>query len=382
MTDPDELDALRGASVLPSIRRLQELVEASPPAFLLGAGCSRAAGLPLTQQLTNEVLTSGGPSAASKRILEATAKLFESAGSANIEDYISEMIDFLSIADRRDTEVGSEGKISAPGGSYSAAELRLAVEETKSAIASVIDRKLTLETHKAFVAAVHAPLRPGKGVARGCVDYLVLNYDTAIEDSLAAERVPFADGLEGGVTAWWQQDTFSRSDIGARVLKLHGSIDWVGDEQSGLPRREARDRDIGGSARRNVMIWPASTKYRETQLDPFAQLLQRARKALRPAEGEQRVLVTCGYSFGDAHINSEIEKALRDSRGELTLAAFTELQEPEGPLLEWSDDPDIREQVLIFANGGFFHADVSDRSTTGLNWWKFEILTRLLAGEL
>lgn len=382
MTDPDDLDALRGASVLPSIQRLQELVEASPPAFLLGAGCSRAAGLPLTQELSGEVLKSDKSSATSQAILAATAKVFENADSANIEDFISEMIDYLAIAERRDTEVGGESKISTPGGQYSATQLRLAVEETKSAIAAVVDRKLTLETHRAFVAAVHAPLRPGKGVARGCVDYLVLNYDTAIEDSLAAESVPFADGLEGGVTAWWQQDTFSRTDIGARVLKLHGSIDWVGDAQSGLPRREARNRDVGGVARRNVMIWPASTKYRETQLDPYAQLLQRARQALRPPEGQQRVLVTCGYSFGDAHINSEITKALRDSRGDLTLAAFTELQEPEGPLLEWSVDAEITEQVLIFASGGFFHAGVSDRSPTDLNWWKFEILTRLLAGEL
>ena len=43
----------------------------------------------------------------------------------------------------------------------------------------------------------------------------------------------------------------------------------------------------------------SSTKYQEAQLDPFAQLLNRARMALRPSSGSQRLLVICGYSFGD-----------------------------------------------------------------------------------
>ena len=48
------------------------------------------------------------------------------------------------------------------------------------------------------------------------------------------------------------------------------------------------------------MIWPASTKYRETQIDPFAQLLALARNALRSENQSEKVLVVLGYSFSDA----------------------------------------------------------------------------------
>ena len=51
------------------------------------------------------------------------------------------------------------------------------------------------------------------------MDYLVLNYDTVLEDALALERVPFSDGLDGGVTGWWNPETFDRGGLAARVLQ-------------------------------------------------------------------------------------------------------------------------------------------------------------------
>jgi hypothetical protein len=39
------------------------------------------------------------------------------------------------------------------------------------------------------------------------------------------------------------------------------------------------------------------------------------------------------------------------------------------------------EQVLLFANRGFFHGTQSATTTTDLLWWKFENITRLLGGE-
>ena len=117
---------------------------------------------------------------------------------------------------------------------------------------------------------------------------------------------------------------------------------------------------------RRILIWPASTKYRETQLDPFAQLLERARRVMQPKRGSQRVLVICGYGFGDAHINIEVDRALRESAGDLTVVAFTSENEPTGQLKTWTEDKMIREQVLIFANRGFFHGDYSGKSMTDL----------------
>lgn len=240
---------------------------------------------------------------------------------------------------------------------------------------------MSIETHRAFAAAIHRPLRVGKTAPGQVVDYLVLNYDNALEDALALERVPFSDGIDGGATGWWNPQTFDREGLAARVLKLHGSINWceLGDDP--LPRRIAASLEVAGGNDRRILIWPASTKYRETQLDPYAQLMDRARRVMRPSLGSQRVLVVCGYGFGDAHINLEMDKALRESAGDLTVVACTSEDGPTGQLKKWTEDESVHEQVLIFANRGFFHGKSSEKAAKALPWWKFENITRLLEGE-
>jgi hypothetical protein len=238
-----------------------------------------------------------------------------------------------------------------------------------------------IAVHRAFVAAVHRPPRVGKTSVGLVVDYLVLNYDTLIEDALALERIPYSDGIDGGVTGWWSAETFDRDGLAARVLKLHGSVNWCEVAGDPLPRRIAPRLQVQGVQDRQVLIWPASTKYREAQLDPFAQLADRARRVLRPVGGSQRVLVVCGYSFGDAHINIEIDRALRDSAGDLTVIAFSSEDEPMGKLREWHEAPETREQVLVFAKRGFFHGEIAEKSDQELPWWKFENVVRLVGGE-
>ena len=103
---------------------------------------------------------------------------------------------------------------------------------------------------------------------------------------------------------------------------------------------------------------------------------------MRPSRGTQRLLIICGYSFGDRHVNLEINKALRESEGNLTVAAFTEMDEPTGLLKEWREDGSIRKDLLIFANRGFFHGDANEVSKGNLPWWKFENLTRILRGNV
>ena len=67
---------------------------------------------------------------------------------------------------------------------------------------------------------------------------------------------------------------------------------------------------------------PASTKYRETQKDPYAQLAELGRESIRTISGSQKILITCGYGFADSHINLEIDRALRESEGRLTVVVF------------------------------------------------------------
>ena len=102
---------------------------------------------------------------------------------------------------------------------------------------------------------------------------------------------------------------------------------------------------------------------------------------MRAGQGNERLLFICGYSFGDAHINSEIESALHESQGNLTVVAFTSENTLTGKLKEWNENGAIRDHLLVFAKQGYFKGDTVDYSCKDLPWWKFENITRMLQGE-
>jgi ribosomal protein S20 len=292
---------------------------------------------------------------------------------------MSEIVDLLSIAERRTRRGATQSKVSVGNQERDATELQTALDEIKKAVSSnIANIEVNIATHQQFVRAIHGSLQAGK--EKRCVDYFVLNYDTLIEDALGLERVVYCDGFNGAATGWWEPSAFKPEGKTARVFKIHGSIDWCLLKDDSLPRR-IRSGIKTESDKIHVLIYPAATKYQETQRDPFAQMLNHMRQSLCPSEGKEMVLAICGYSFGDSHINLEIENALFQSEGRLTVAAFTESDEPEGKLRIWLDDTKINEQIRVYANKGFFHGNKQFRQDSDLPWWKFEILARLLGGE-
>lgn len=377
----DDLSELKQPAFATTLNDLDDLLTQSGKAFLIGAGCSKCAGLPLTAELTTKTLASALLDATTKTILTAIEALFAGAKTANIEDYLSELVDLVAIAERRGLRGATSDTIALNGSDYTAKQLKDAVEQIKRAIAEVINIDITMEVHWKFIQAVHRPSRPGRINLARPVDYLVLNYDTLIESSLALEKLRYADGMNGGISAWWDAATFEVGGLDARVLKLHGSIDWSEISDDPLPRRIAKSLTLPEGNDRKVLIWPASTKYRETQRDPYAQLAGLARRILHPQSGVQTVLMVCGYSFGDSHINIEIERALRESDGDLTMVVFTFDEEPTGDLKRLHEDKDVTDQVRIYARKGFFHGSTVVKSAVELPWWKFENITRLLGGE-
>lgn len=64
------------------------------------------------------------------------------------------------------------------------------------------------------------------------------------------------------------------------------------------------------------------------------------------------------------------------------MIAFTSDSAPSGVLQTWYEDSEINEQVLIFADKGFYHADRKASSENSIEWWKFENLTLILEGGI
>ena len=131
----------------------------------------------------------------------------------------------------------------------------------------------------------------------------------------------------------------------------------------------------------DILIYPAATKYKEAQRDPYAQVFGVMRTALRPVVGTEVVLAICGYGFGDDHINAELDRALREAEGRLTVVVMSGLEGPPTVVQAWLEDVAVRDQVRVFARRGVFHGSTARTSDLDLPWWKFESLTRLLGGE-
>lgn len=83
-----------------------------------------------------------------------------------------------------------------------------------------------------------------------------------------------------------------------------------------------RDGDLYPEKSSRVLIYPQSTKYLATQRDPFAAQFDLFRRTL--GSNKENVLAICGYSFGDEHINQEIELALRCPENKTTILAFSQ----------------------------------------------------------
>jgi len=380
-TSDSDMSALRDTRWDDPIEGLVTLLSQSRRAFLIGAGCSKCAGLPLMNDLTQEVLKEMPDTEKAHQILQSLIQEFDGAEGCTIEDYMSELVDHISIATRREFRASTKTCVEIGDKSYPASDLKDALATIKQHIERVmVNRPVNIQHHRDFVKAVHGRLQSGKSGAGQPVDYFTLNYDTLVEDALSFERIPLADGFKGGATGWWSAEAYDEKGVQARVFKVHGSIDWCLTDDEVLPSR-VRPSLKDNSQTEPVLIWPAATKYRETQRDPFAHIVSRLRAALQPGVSNEVVLAIIGYSFGDAHINYELNRALRESDGRVSFVVFTSDDNPQGLIEDWFKDPATKEHVRIHANKGFFHADTRIDSDVSLPWWKFEVLVRLLGGE-
>ena len=234
---------------------------------------------------------------------------------------------------------------------------------------------VTVDDHKEFVSALFNRTQAGIGERRRAVRFFTTNYDTLIEDALALEGLSYWDGFSGGAVAFRSHhygDDEPQRRYRANVVKLHGSIDWhLGDDDRVW---RVRDGDCYPNKTARVLIYPQSTKYVATQRDPFAAQFDLFRRCL--ASDQDNVLATCGYGFGDAHINQEIELALRHPENKTTLLVFLSKTNPV--LNEWRNATWGKRVYVITEDGIFVGPDAPPKGDYKHNWWTFSGVTQIL----
>ncbi len=127
-----------------------------------------------------------------------------------------------------------------------------------------------------------------------------LNYDNAVERLCQQNDIPYSVGItESGAVAF-------DSEAKLRLVKLHGSIDWVEIEASGpLPRKGFRLASAEEMDDRNQMLRPAIIFGQGNKLTaegPYLELLRLFGAGLE----DHDTLLVVGYSFRDAHVNQYI----------------------------------------------------------------------------
>jgi hypothetical protein len=85
----DDFAPLRIAPFADALKKFEDLLTQGKRAFLIGAGTSKCAGLPLLGELTTAVLKSSLLAAPDKAILTALINNFAGAKNPNIEDYLT-----------------------------------------------------------------------------------------------------------------------------------------------------------------------------------------------------------------------------------------------------------------------------------------------------
>lgn len=150
------------------------------------------------------------------------------------------------------------------------------------------------------------------------------NYDLYSEIALDSLGIHYVNGFSGGIKKYFNPTIFNyalaeRMDLSQGkwsvidnfiyLYKIHGSINWVQDEeQTKLFRvREIQETSFEDLKKKDViMIHPTPLKQNASMGSPYSDLFREFQKKLMR---NNNILITLGYSFSDEHINNLIYQA-------------------------------------------------------------------------
>jgi hypothetical protein len=117
----------------------------------------------------------------------------------------------------------------------------------------------------------------------------------------------------------------------SRLWKIHGSINWYQEKVAG-EKKVFRSSEIKHDA--SHLIYPSHLKYEESRKMPYLALIDQLNRFIRK---KSSLLILCGYSFNDGHLNDTIINALKSNPTAMVLGLMHdkfEVKNDEGNLVE------------------------------------------------
>lgn len=140
------------------------------------------------------------------------------------------------------------------------------------------------------------------------------NWDFAIEMTCDKLKYKCVDGFIGVFNAFEMFDVFSETSSEqfptVYLHKLHGSLNWLLEEENKELRKKMNWNEIASSDHKRFMIYPIPSKSKEILGYPYADLISRFSDALKQ---EHPLLLIIGYNFTDSHIITKISSMLQSN---------------------------------------------------------------------
>jgi hypothetical protein len=260
--------------------------------LLIGAGVSKASGLPNVEDLTKEV-----------RTIITNAKFIELLEATdNVETILNKVQQLKSLIT----------------GTKTINDLTLEMVETiEKEIKKTIFEKLAIDQPIDKLSDLVVWLNFINGEYQK--EIFSLNYDLLLEKALENNSLPYFSGFIGNVKPFFISDSvddFTGLYVKlswTKLWKLHGSLNF----KKSISEQIFIENNIK-SEYENLLIYPSMDKYLSSRKAPFIAYLDRFRKYLLTNE---KVLLILGYSFCDDHVNDIIINGLNNN-SRLSVFAF------------------------------------------------------------
>ncbi|ADD67490.1 conserved hypothetical protein [Denitrovibrio acetiphilus DSM 12809] len=268
--------------------------------FLFGAGSSlaskndRSRTIPAVKEMTATVLDEINDETFKLAIENITEEIVAEEHSFNIESFLTKL--------EQKHEVIGTGTLNG----LNRSGFESLIIKTKDEICKIVSIHEDVEA----IEQVQTDFAEWLSIAdrKYPVEIFTTNYDYLFEIGLEYHNLPYFDGFVGSYKPFFCSDfvsDFQYLPKQTKLWKLHGSLGLSYDIDS---KKFIRTSGIDDG----LLIYPSVLKYTNSKKQPYGTLIDRLYSFMKQ---EDSVLITCGYSFGDEHVNERIISGLQYSDG-------------------------------------------------------------------
>ncbi|WP_185218712.1 SIR2 family protein [Sphingobacterium mizutaii] len=288
------------------IRGIQQILisDKKKIGFLFGAGSSlayksdKSLTVPAIGKMTSEIVEEVGNG--NKKYKEAFVQIKEELGNDNFN-----IETILSNLEQKHTFIG-KGTLNELDQKEFAALIQKVKTEVRRKVSVHKNKEDKIVAKNVVSELVQTDFANwiGQAERKFPIEIFTTNYDFLFELGLEHKEIPYYDGFCGSLRAFFNPESvedFRFLPKQTKLWKIHGSLGWHFDKDTEKILRVSPDDD-------DILIYPSTLKYKDSKKQPYESLLDRLSNFLKQ---DDAILITCGYSWGDEHINSRITSALK-----------------------------------------------------------------------